>query len=494
MAVRLTVVLAFGLRAIASDGFLHTPHSSIPSAALAVGAVFVGLFVYVAWVVSFSGKVPRSDASSPSHGQRPPLATEEERRSQLIKLGAHACSSVADAMSRGLFTLEPVTKQRSAEFRSTRRPSVLPGGDLRLPEDVFSKHADMDHIRMPFLDFVWCMAFIVPGSALLGLGGTLRKKLREALHAFGAVRQRPHDPAAVAGRLLLETSCVVGYVGTCQDPNGKCLASFAFDHVAVMDDAGEVSVAGLVTFEVDLDTKSVAEATFEKDRMTAKEALVMAWWLLAAHNHVKIHALANWAVNLQYHGDRNMQRMGKATVFYNYLGFKVFRLVCKAAWLLCIMRADYSRIDECFSDTMKRAIPPHGQLRELAKCSASVDFMIKVRNGFLNCFAEHYREFPAIDGEAFFVGTVMHSLDHAMSEEILKDVLWLDVDGVSSRFRGMADVGRLVRSGFVQDVPLVMFNRRFRDAAPDTFFAKVYNHAVRINQFLADQMDMCIIK
>lgn len=42
----------------------------------------------------------------------------------------------------------------------------------------------------------------------------------------------------------------------------------------------------------------------------------------------------------------------------------------------------------------------------------SSQFVVKVRALFLAEFANHKELFPGIDGEAMFVGTVLHSLDH----------------------------------------------------------------------------------
>uniref|UniRef100_A0A6T9HWH4 Uncharacterized protein n=1 Tax=Alexandrium catenella TaxID=2925 RepID=A0A6T9HWH4_ALECA len=446
--------------------------------------------VFLCWRASFREKARRSSARSPSHGQRPSVAAEGKHTSRLVELvGAEVASEAprphGQVPDRGL----------AARMRSKRRPSVVPGSDLRLPRDVRSERLDMDHVRLSFPDFLWCLLFVAPGTALLAVGGLLRKKFREVLHSAGAVRPRPHDPAAVTGRLLLETYRSIHYTGTRHsEAGGGPVASFAWHRVPVIDGEGRVRVASSLAFEVDLRTKSVTKAELEGEPLTAKEALVMAWWLTISHDHVRIHSLANWGVNLEYSDDGLLKRMGMVTVFYNWLGYNVFPLICKLTHAVRFMRADFSGISQCFDESQKVQIPPHLWMHELAKHSALVDFTLKVRNRFMNCFAEHHREFPAIDGEALFVGTIVHSLDHVMAELIMEDLLWLDVDGVSHQFRGMADIGRLVRSGFTQDLPLLMFDARCRAAAPDTLFGKVYAHAAGIDAFLADHMDMLIVK
>jgi len=93
--------------------------------------------------------------------------------------------------------------------------------------------------------------------------------------------------------------------------------------------------------------------------------------------------------------------------------------------------------------------------------------------------------------QAFFVGTVLHSLDHCLLEWNLDDPLWLDVD--DPRFGKMAELGRIVRAGFVEDVPFLYFNRRFK-GSDHPFYKSVYEKAAKIDKKFADNMDTCIIK
>lgn len=90
-----------------------------------------------------------------------------------------------------------------------------------------------------------------------------------------------------------------------------------------------------------------------------------------------------------------------------------------------------------------------------------------------------------------FVGTVLHSLDHTLMEWNLPDPLWLDVD--DPKFGKMAEMGRVVRVGFVQDVPFLYFNKRFK-GSNHPFYKEVYEKAAKVDKKLADHMDTCIIK
>ena len=106
-------------------------------------------------------------------------------------------------------------------------------------------------------------------------------------------------------------------------------------------------------------------------------------------------------------------------------------------------------------------------------------------------FAKHKDSFPGIDGEAFFVGTVMHSLDHTCMDNNLDDPMWLDVN--HPKFGRMAEVGRIVKVGFVQDVPGLIFEKRFK-GSNHPFYESVYRKAAKIDKYMADNMDTCIIK
>jgi hypothetical protein len=138
--------------------------------------------------------------------------------------------------------------------------------------------------------------------------------------------------------------------------------------------------------------------------------------------------------------------------------------------------------------SLARGVVAHGHLDLLRGASETVAFVLGVRNHFLNKFAEHKVEFP---GEAFFLGTVIHSLDHALAARNMADALWLDA--AHPTFGPMAEYGRVVRCAFVEDLPLLSFPVKFRNV-PHPFFRAIYAHAVKVNKALADELDVCIIR
>jgi hypothetical protein len=123
---------------------------------------------------------------------------------------------------------------------------------------------------------------------------------------------------------------------------------------------------------------------------------------------------------------------------------------------------------------------------------------MRLRREFLQLFREYVTTpegaaaFFGITAEALFIGTVLHSLDHSLMGFILPDPLFLCADDPA--WQGMEMLGRVVRAGFVDNLPGLVFNVRCRDAPAGSFFARVYTVACSIDQTLADFMDCAIVK
>ena len=83
---------------------------------------------------------------------------------------------------------------------------------------------------------------------------------------------------------------------------------------------------------------------------------------------------------------------------------------------------------------LDQGVPRHGNVSLLVKYSPTVKFVSRMRTFFLQEFAKHKKDFPGIDGEALFMNTVMHSLDHGLLGMINRDILWVDENGKCSCF------------------------------------------------------------
>ena len=57
----------------------------------------------------------------------------------------------------------------------------------------------------------------------------------------------------------------------------------------------------------------------------------------------------------------------------------------------------------------------------------------------------------------------------------------------------MAEMVRLIRSGYITDIPGVYFHKRFKGSS-HPFYKSFYENAAKLNRDLADNMDTCIVK
>ena len=66
----------------------------------------------------------------------------------------------------------------------------------------------------------------------------------------------------------------------------------------------------------------------------------------------------------------------------------------------------------------------------------------------------HKNEFQeVIDAESLFVSTIIPSLNHTLMDWNMTDALWLLDPDILPKFHKMAELGRIVRVGFVEDLP-----------------------------------------
>ena len=95
--------------------------------------------------------------------------------------------------------------------------------------------------------------------------------------------------------------------------------------------------------------------------------------------------------------------------------------------------------------------------------------------------------FSGINGEALFVGSIIHSLDHSSAEYVLEDPFSLDA--THEEFGLMALVGQLGRVGFTEKPPGQMFKKMYKDGKKGSFWRQVYEKASLIDKELADKME-----
>jgi len=336
-------------------------------------------------------------------------------------------------------------------------------------------------------------------AILLKTKGTYGLKIRLYLIKIGILKTpATKDIEGLVATLCLEQSQAIHYFATTKKGSklGN-IAGFFFSDFPYIDNDMNFRVADLFAVDIDLDTKKFVKAKMDDIDLTVSDTLILLWFNTIAAQHVKLHATANWGIN-QHDSLKKvnpfLRRNSVVTAMYNYFGYSIFSLFIKS-WekdsLLSEGWNEKGLFLQCLNHGIKEGIGQHGNITDLVPYSRFVSFVVKVRAIFIAEFAKHKELFPGIDGEALFVGTILHSLDHTLMEWNLPDALWLDTS--NPKFGKMAEMGRIVRAGFVQDIPLVYFEKRFK-GSKHPFYKSVYEKAAKIDKKLADNMDTCIVK
>ena len=318
------------------------------------------------------------------------------------------------------------------------------------------------------------------------------------------------DRSKMVGRLLLETSAVINIVKL---NDISKTAMFAFPNFPYIDGKCQYRVANILEVRLNLDTKEMLGATLDEEVLKPTETMTLllfyiaqlsrnidhclkpSWCLkricVGSSCHVKLHAFGNWACDMK--SDSLHVRGSIATIIYNYMGFTSFEKYVPLWVRLGILSEGWEgrTIKRVFQHGIKSSIWSHAHISSLAKYSEMVDFIMKTRSVFLKEFVRHKHHFPGCDGESLFISTVQHSLEHLSFERILEDPLWADVD--CKRFGKAAEMVRVSRSCFVEDIPGLYFHKRFK-GSDHPFYEAVYQRAAKFNQDLADNMDVCIVK
>ena len=180
---------------------------------------------------------------------------------------------------------------------------------------------------------------------------------------------------------------------------------------------------------------------------------------------------------------------------YNHAGYVgFFGFIDNGIWKrMGLLSPDWDskHLKQVFDHSLNEKIPYHSHINDLSPYSDLVKFTVQVRSVFYREFLKHKQHFPLIQCEALFSGTILHSIDHAMAEWNLEDPLWLDTS--DSKFGKMAELGRIVRVGFIENLNGIYFHRKFKGSG-DKFYEAVYAKAAKINHRLADELDTCICR
>lgn len=254
--------------------------------------------------------------------------------------------------------------------------------------------------------------------------------------------------------------------------------------------------ADLFAVDVDLDTKKMVKCKLDDENLTSKEALILLFYNTVSAQHVKLHSYGNWGCNI----DEEVKKINPflytsslVSIVYNYFGFTSFPRFFAAWKKEGLLTHDFP--PQAFTDTVVHGVVEniwqHSHIIELAPYSDFVSFITKVRVHFHAEFKRYKHLFPGVHAEGLFAGTIIHSLDHALMDWNLEDPLWLDVN--DPRFGSMAELGRIIKVGFVPEVPGYYFKRKWHGSG-HPFYEAVYAKAAKIDKKMADAMDTCICR
>mmetsp|Transcript_45840 Transcript_45840/g.143400 ORF Transcript_45840/g.143400 Transcript_45840/m.143400 type:complete len:341 (-) Transcript_45840:653-1675(-) len=299
-------------------------HVASAVALLAINLRYIA-YCHRLWERHFKNRVHRSHPTSPSNGGRPSV-TPEERKLQAVATSTRRPSIVAAVTDRRLGGQSLAARRPPSpphlKDRSVRRATIVSPrpGAKRIFDRAYESAAemlydpapaekrrlctetqgtlDMDHVHVPFVDFLWGMYFLAPNGVVLWATGIAVLKVKKLLRRLGLWRAAAYDPDALIAELLLESFQAMHY--TCQrvTDDGRRLANFSFTRFPYLEH-GVFKVSCLFTVCVDLDRRRFVKATLSDEALSAREALILVYFNAITADHVKIHAFSNWAANIE---------------------------------------------------------------------------------------------------------------------------------------------------------------------------------------------------
>ena len=109
------------------------------------------------------------------------------------------------ATSRSRKIANSIIQERSQRTNTFRKFSKLPNNYIgSLDSKIKAEKLDMDHVYVPFLDFLWAQLFIGPNSMFLWMKGIIGLMIRKKLLEWNYIKPMPFNPKKVVGKLCLE--------------------------------------------------------------------------------------------------------------------------------------------------------------------------------------------------------------------------------------------------------------------------------------------------
>ena len=383
-----------------------------------------------------------------------------------------------------------------------RRGSAIPEFDVNIKGrsrrasslgSTRSEMLNMDHVYMNFYDFMWCSFFVVPpmvfgaligGPHSSGIFGLVKNRV---LRKLGLKRQM--EPQAKAEKALVEfclnSSMATWITNVAKQDDGSVYGTITIPDASHITKLSTVN-SGTLRLVIDMVKHRLIEASFQGGKIETHDCLALCFNAFGGHTHPLVHSFANWGINTN-NNDNFVRRMALITIKYNNMGLESYPATMQSFRNLGL--ANYIDHDTTrLTCHMNHNVPSHAHLREVMHYSEYMRFIFCVRSRFLSEFQKCASEFPGIDGEALFVGTVIHSINHRQAP------YYIDVANFTAnndRYVGDHEWAKATINCFVDKPPGRLFECRFSHA-DHRFFRTVYEYAVTIDPRLAGYMECCI--
>ncbi len=257
-------------------------------------------------------------------------------------------------------------------------------------------YLNMDHQYIPFLSYVWSLLFIGHNGMFLWVTGCIKLKFRDVMHRWGWVKPMEHDPSELVAKLVMEASLAVHYVGKREEGEGddkKVIGGFFFADFPYVKADSSFETAELLSVEIDMTNKRMLWAKLDDKTLTPEEAVTLIWYYTISANHVKLHALSNWAINMepkQIKENPFPAQNSLVTTIYNYFGYTAFVSFFSSWQSAGLLSKEWKQ--EAWIDTVNAGIDDsffaHPLIRELVPYSEFVEFHVKLRPIFMKEFAK----------------------------------------------------------------------------------------------------------
>lgn len=478
------------------------------------------------WQDEFATRYPRHHASCPSH-KLPPKLGHRLNEEWLHRKGKAMWGFTIRQLSRkhlgfatqdGLGELKQQLRESSGmqldEDSSARdgntKPSILhcPAKISKNPKmaGIEAPRLDMNHVYLTWTQFIWGRTFVtLPFYFTYVFGGEESEGLLRLLlrtfafrHGFGGLECPKRNMRSIFAELLVESSMAAHVTKVVHDDNGGIVGHFRIEDAAILGGKGtknELAKWGVFEATVDLKARLLVQATFDGEEMTPEDAFCVLSSEASNHIHPQLHAYANWGVCHDYDGVHSyLRRASIVTVIYNDMGFRGGATGVELLHSLGVCKHATGPGFKSIVNGVRSGMADHKHVHDLMPYSKYVSFVVKVRRFFLHHFENYKNDFGAhVSGEAVFIGSLFHSIDHSQFNYLHCAADYVSVD--KDKTAALAEVGRAVvssLSGKVRIAPWLLGMTARTSQHP--LFRETYQFAKRIDLRMANNMECCILK